>query len=135
MRSANDVPIIAVVDDDEAVQVSISSLLHSAGYRSEAYRSAEAFLGACAMQLPDCAILDFRLPGLNGLELQRMLSEFGHSIPIIMVSAYDDRVRTKALEQGALIVLGKPFSGETLLAAIRSALESSEPESGQEKGT
>lgn len=135
MRSANDVPIIAVVDDDEAVQVSISSLLHSAGYRSEAYRSAEAFLDACAMQLPDCAILDFRLPGLNGLELQRMLSEFGHSIPIIMVSAYDDRVRTKALEQGALIVLGKPFGGETLLAAIRSALESSEPESGQEKGT
>ncbi len=54
----------------------------------------------------------------------RRLSEFGHSIPIIMVSAYDDRVRTKALEQGALIVLGKPFSGETLLAAIRSALES-----------
>jgi len=52
-----------------------------------------------------------------------------------MVSAYDDRVRTKALEQGALIVLGKPFSGETPLAAIRSALESSEPESGQEKGT
>jgi FixJ family two-component response regulator len=135
MRSANDVPIIAVVDDDEAVQVSISSLLHSAGYRSEAYRSAEAFLDACAMQLPDCAILDFRLPGLNGLELQRMLSEFGHAIPIIMVSAYDDRVRTKALEQGALIVLGKPFGGETLLAAIRSALESSEPESGQEKGT
>jgi FixJ family two-component response regulator len=135
MRSANDFPIIAVVDDDEAVQVSISTLLHSAGYRSEAYSLAEAFLDACAMQLPDCAILDFRLPGLNGLELQRMLSEFGHSIPIIMVSAYDDRVRTKALEQGALIVLGKPFGGETLLAAIRSALESSEPESGQEKGT
>jgi DNA-binding response OmpR family regulator len=54
-----------------------------------------------------------------------MLSEKGHSVPVIMVSAYDDRVRAKGLEQGAVAVLGKPFAGEALLAAIRSALESS----------
>jgi two-component system, LuxR family, response regulator FixJ len=76
----------------------------------------------CAWQPPDCAIVDFRLPGLNGLELQRMLNEKRRSAPIIMVSAYDDRVRAEALEQGAVAVLGKPFDGEALLAAVRSAL-------------
>ena len=129
MRRANDVRIVAIVEDDEAVQSSISSLLHSAGFRCDVYRSAEVFLDACAMQLPDCAIFDFRLPALNGLELQRLLNDMGHSIPIIMVSAYDDRVRAKALEYGAVAVLGKPFDGETLLAAIRSVVETSGPES------
>lgn len=76
----------------------------------------------CAWQQTDCAIVDFRLPGLNGLEFQQMLNEKCHSVPIIMVSAYDDRVRAEALEQGAVAVLGKPFDGEALLAAVRSAL-------------
>jgi DNA-binding response OmpR family regulator len=66
---------------------------------------------------------------VNGLELQRLLNDMGHSIPIIMVSAYDDRVRAKVLEHGAVAVLGKPFDGETLLAAIRSVVETSGPES------
>jgi FixJ family two-component response regulator len=125
MRHGESLRSIAVVDDDEAVRQAISSLLQSAGYQCEVYGSAEPFLDACALQQPDCAILDFHLPGLHGLELQRMLSEKGHSVPVIMVSAYDDRVRAKGLEQGAVAVLGKPFAGEALLAAIRSALESS----------
>jgi FixJ family two-component response regulator len=122
MRHGDSVAKIAVVDDDEAVRQAISSLLQSAGYQCKVYASAELFIGVCAWQQADCAIVDFRLPGLNGLELQRMLNEKRHSVPIIMVSAYDDRVRAEALEQGAVAVLGKPFDGEALLAAVRSAL-------------
>jgi len=122
MRHGDSVAKIAVVDDDEAVRQAISSLLQSAGYQCKVYPSAELFIDVCAWQQANCAIVDFRLPGLNGLELQRMLNEKRHSVPIIMVSAYDDRVRAEALEQGAVAVLGKPFDGEALLAAVRSAL-------------
>jgi len=123
MRTGDSVPTIAVVDDDEDVQHSISNLLRSSGYRCEVYGSAEVFLDACGSLQPDCAIIDFRMPGLNGLELQRLLEERGHAIPIIMVTANKDRVRAQALELGAVAVLGKPFEGEVLLAAIRSALK------------
>jgi len=123
MRTGDSVPTIAVVDDDKAVQHSIGNLLRATGYRCEVYGSAEVFLDACGSLQPDCAIIDFRMPGLNGLELQRLLEERGHAIPIIMVTANKDRVRAQALELGAVAVLGKPFEGEVLLAAIRSALK------------
>jgi two-component system response regulator FixJ len=123
MRTGDSVPTIAVVDDDEAIQHSISNLLRSTGYRCEVYGSAEELLDACGSLRPDCAIIDFRLPGLNGLELQRLLEERGHAIPVIMVTANEDRVRAQALELGAVAVLRKPFEGEVLLAAIRSALK------------
>ncbi len=122
MRLQDQAPTIAIVDDDEAVQSSITSLLKSGGYLCQAYRSAEVFLDDCTFQSLDCVILDFRLPGANGLDLQHHLRDVGYTIPIIMISAYADRVRSKALELGAVAVLGKPFHGETLLAAIRSAL-------------
>jgi FixJ family two-component response regulator len=109
MRPAEDVATIAIVDDHEAVQRSISRLLKSAGYECAAYESAEAFLDACRSQRPDCALVDFRLPGLNGLDLQCRLHEMGNSIPIIVVSAYNDRVRAQALEPGPVAVPGKPF--------------------------
>jgi FixJ family two-component response regulator len=123
MGSGDSVPKIAVIDDDDGVQRSLDSLLQSAGYRCALYSSAEAFLDECALHPPDCAIVDFHLPGLNGLELQRRVNEKGHSIPIIMISAHDDQVRAKAIEQGAVAFLAKPFDGETLLAVIRSALQ------------
>jgi FixJ family two-component response regulator len=114
------VPRIAVIDDDVGVQHSIGNLLKSAGYRCALYSSAEAFFDECALHTPDCAIVDFHLPGSNSLELQRRVNEKGYSIPIIMIGARDDRLRAKALEQGAVAFLAKPFDGETLLAIIRS---------------
>jgi two-component system response regulator FixJ len=123
MRYTESVPKIAVVDDDEAVRHSISRLLLSAGYQCEVFGSAEAFLKVCLSQQPDCAVIDFRLPGMNGLDLQHILDRLGHSFPIIMVSAYDDRVRGRAMENGAVAVFGKPFGGDALLTAIRDALD------------
>ena len=81
------------------------------------------FLDACGSLRPDCAIIDFRLPGLNGLDLQLLLEERGHTIPVIMVTANEERVRAQALELGAVAVLRKPFEGEVLPAAIRSTLK------------
>ncbi|HEX4076800.1 MAG TPA: response regulator [Candidatus Acidoferrales bacterium] len=123
MRPANGAVTIAVVDDDGAVQNSICRLVQSVGYQCEVYGSAEAFLDALALIQPASAIIDFILPGLNGLELQRLLNERGAKMPIIMVSADGGRVRERALEQGAVAVLEKPFEAEALLAAIRFALQ------------
>jgi two-component system response regulator FixJ len=92
MRTGDSVPTIAVVDDDKAVQHSIGNLVRSTGYRCEVYGSAEVFLDACGSLRPDCAVIDFRLPRLNGLELQRLLEERNHAIPVIMVTANEERV-------------------------------------------
>ena len=116
-------PTIAIIEDDEAVQHSIRRLLHSAGYRCVTYGSAEAFLDIHPTPQPLCAIVDFLLPGMTGVDLQRTLIAMHRAIPIIVVSAFDDRARAKAFEQGAIAVFGKPFDSEILLAVIESTLE------------
>jgi FixJ family two-component response regulator len=123
MRPAIAAPIVAVVEDDEAVQRSLSGLLQSAGYRYAAYGSAEAFLEVYLLLQPHCAIVDFGLPGMTGMDLQRTLIDMRRPLPIIVVSAFEDRVRAEALERGAIAVLGKPFDSEILLAVIESTLD------------
>jgi FixJ family two-component response regulator len=126
MGSQPAVPLIGIVDDDESVRDSISSLIRSAGYRSMVFASAEAFLNSDRIHETACLVLDIRMPGLSGLDLQRRLSDVRCPIPIIFVTAHaDDEVRARALKQGAVAVLPKPFGVEALLGAIRSALESS----------
>ena len=124
MRSKG-VPLIGIVDDDESVRDSISNLIRSAGYRSAAFSSAEAFLNSERQRETDSLVLDIRMPGMSGLELQRRLSEMKCAIPIIFVTAHaDDELRARAVKQGAVAFLTKPFRYEVLLGAIRSALES-----------
>jgi FixJ family two-component response regulator len=119
-------PIIGIVDDDEPVRDSLSSLIRSVGYRTVVFASAEAFLNSDRRHEPACLILDIRMPGMSGLELQRQLSDMKWSIPIIFLTAHgDDELRTRALRQGASAFLLKPFADEALLDAIRSALGSS----------
>ena len=121
-------PLVGVVDDDESIRVSISSLVRSAGYRSALFESAEAFLSSQSKLETDCQVLvlDVRMPGLSGLELQCRLSDDKRTIPIIFVTAHaDDDVRARALKQGAIALLGKPFDDEVLLGAIHSALQAS----------
>jgi len=125
MRSET-VPLIGIVDDDESVRDSISNLITSAGYRSASFSSAEAFLNSERTRDADSLVVDIRMPGMSGLELQRRLSEMKCSIPIIFVTAHaDDELRAIAVKQGAVVFLTKPFHHEALLGAIRSALESS----------
>jgi len=120
------VPLIAIVDDDDSLRNSLDNLLRSVGFRAQGFSSAEAFLHA--NQAPDtaCLILDVRLPGMNGLDLQRQMGAANCRIPIIFVTAYaDDDVRVRALEAGAVDFLSKPCREEDLLQAIEAALTQS----------
>jgi FixJ family two-component response regulator len=116
---------IGIVDDDQSIRDSISSLLRSAGYRTAVFESAEAFLGSNGTPQADCLILDMRMPGLSGLDLLQRLCEMKSSIPVIFVTAHaDNDVRARVLNQGAVACLGKPFQDEALLNAIHTATDS-----------
>jgi FixJ family two-component response regulator len=119
-------PLIAVVDDDDALRNSLDDLLQSVGFRVQGFASAEAFLQAQPAPETACLLLDVRLPGMNGLELQRQLGGMHWRIPIIFVTAYaDDDVRAHALAAGAIAVLSKPCREDDLLHAIDAALKHS----------
>lgn len=117
------VPLIAVVDDDDALRNSLDDLLQSVGFHVQGFASAEAFLRSPQVHETACLLLDVRLPGMNGLELQRQLGVMHWRIPIIFVTAYaDDDVRAPALAAGAIAVLSKPCREADLLHAIDAAL-------------
>jgi len=117
------VPLMAIVDDDDALRNSLDNLLRSVGFRVQRFASAEAFLQAEHAPETACLLLDVRLPGMNGLELQRQLGGTHGRIPIIFITAYaDDAMRTQALAAGAVAVLSKPCREEDLLNAIEAAL-------------
>jgi len=114
-----DSPLVAVVDDDELCRRSIERLLRSAGFRVETFDSAEDFLESCDLGRTACAILDMKLPGMNGLDLQRRLITRPRPMPIVFVSAHEEAVmRANALRAGAVAFLKKPFDDSTLLDAL-----------------
>jgi FixJ family two-component response regulator len=115
--------MISVVDDDVTVRSATVDLLNSHGFACEAYASAEEYLGSERIEDTSCLILDVSMPGLNGLELQKQLTEAGRTIPIIFITAFpDERARAQATRGGALCYLPKPYSDEELVACIRRAL-------------
>jgi len=114
-------PLIAVVDDDQSIREALENLISSVGFEVKLFASAEDFLDSSLQ--PDCAILDVRLPGISGLELQRRLAADGRSIPVIIITAQgDDKTQDEAVAAGAIAFLNKPFKEEVLLAALESAL-------------
>lgn len=120
------ISLISIVDDDDSLRGSLENLIRSAGFRAQGFSSAEAFLGSNKMQEAACLILDVRMPGMSGFELQRQLAAAGSHLPIIFISAHaDDDPKTKALEAGAVAFLYKPFYEEELLNAINAALKNS----------
>ena len=117
--------IIAIVDDDESVRESLSGLIESFGLAAEAFGSAEEYIRSGQVGQTACAVLDIRLPGMSGLELQRLLIR-ETPVPVVLISAHADRrTRREALADGAIDLLMKPFSEEDLLGALRIALERS----------
>ena len=115
--------LISVVDDDESVRQALDGLLCSAGLRVAAFASAEAFLRSSELPSTECLILDLRMPGMDGRELQQRLLDDGHCIPTIIVTAHgDDTSRAWALGAGAVAFMSKPFDGDALLATIKSTL-------------
>ena len=116
--------IVLIVDDDESIRVALRRLMASAGLEGRAYESAEEFMGAEVPDRPACAILDLRLPGLDGLELQQELTRRGSEIPLIFLSGHGTvPVSVQALKEGALDFLEKPVEDEVLLQAVGRALE------------
>ena len=117
------VPLIAIVDDDDALRNSLDNLIRSVGFRAEGFASAEAFLQSQRAPETACLILDVRMTGMNGLALQRQLETANWHIPIIFVTAYvEDDVRARALAAGTVAFLSKPCCEEDLLTAIETAL-------------
>ena len=115
--------VIAVVDDDQSVREALENLMSSVGLEVKLFASAEDFLDSDTPLQTDCAILDVRLPGISGLELQQRLAAERQNIPIIIITAQgDDKTQDEAVAAGAIAFLEKPVKEEVLLAALKSAL-------------
>jgi len=126
-------PIVFVVDDDVSVRESLELLIRCAGWQPEMFASAQEFLARQRALVPSCLVLDFSLPGLNGLELQQRIGAERAHMPIIFISGHGDVPTTvRAMKAGAVEFLTKPFSDEVLLDAIRHAIERSRAALGVE---
>jgi FixJ family two-component response regulator len=118
----NDVTL-SVVDDDDSVRTALKRLLKALGFNVKTFKSAEDFLDSGLAQCPDMLILDVRMTGMSGLELQGMLIDKGSDIPVIFITAHDDMgARRIAMEAGAVAFLQKPFEEKILIDAIQRAL-------------
>jgi len=120
--------MIAVVDDDEGVCRATKGLLRSLGHRVSTFAAAEAFLKSGQLHETSCLITDVQMPGMSGIDLQAHLKAEGHHIPVIVMTAFpDDRVRDRAMQNGAAGFLTKPLSQETLTGCLDRALRRERP--------
>jgi len=120
----NDGDIVYVIDDDESIREALNSLIRSVGLNVATFASAQEFLQSPRRDVPACLILDVRMPGLSGLDLQRDLSEANIHIPIIFITGHGDiPMSVRAMKAGAVEFLTKPFRDQDLLDAIQQALE------------
>ena len=118
----SEVPLISIVDDDALARDGIRELVESLGYNAVTFTSAEHFLGSDVIAETTCLITDMQMPGLNGLELQEALKSQGYQTPVIMVTAYpNEKHRTRALANGAVGFLSKPFDEGSLIECLTVA--------------
>jgi len=116
--------LVAIVDDDDSVRSALQGLLKAVGLPSLAFESAEAFLKSGHQRKIACLIADIRMPGMSGLELQARLNAEHCRIPTIFITAHgDEEMRLRALREGAVEFLPKPFDDEVLVESVRAALE------------
>src|SRR3989449_4926496 len=119
-------PVVFVVDDDVSVRESLELLIRCAGWQPETFASAQEFLARPRVRAPSCLVLDVSLPGLNGLDLQKRIAAERTDMPIIFITGYGDVSMTvQAMKAGATEFLTKPFRDDTLVSAIRNAIERS----------
>jgi FixJ family two-component response regulator len=117
-------PIVFVVDDDLSVREGLGSLMRSAGLRVETFPSAQEFLARLRAEVPSCLVLDVRLPGLSGLDLQKRMAEVNIEIPIVFITGHGDvPTSVRAMKAGAVEFLTKPFADRDLLDAIQQAIK------------
>ncbi len=129
-----DAPVVFVVDDDPSVRSSLKFLLSTVGLQVESFDSADAFLHKKSAGVPSCLVLDVRLPGLSGIDIQRELAARNIRIPIIFLTGHGDiSMSVRAMKAGAIEFLTKPFRDQDLLDAVRIALEQDRARREQEK--
>ena len=123
---------VAVIDDDDAVRDSLAALLEAEGYGVEGYPSGRAFLNALPRAQPACALVDVRMPDMDGLELQRRLAETAPSLPVVIITGHGDiAMAVRAIKAGAVDFIEKPFSDGAILNGIAQALASREEALGR----
>jgi len=116
-------PVIFVVDDDQAMRTSLKWLIESTGMQVRTFDSADAFLAAYYPGCAGCLLLDVRMPGMSGLELQNYMAREGYRLPVIIITGHGDvGMAVKAMKAGAADFIEKPFHDEDLLGSIRNAL-------------
>ena len=124
-------PLIAIVEDDEFVRESMTRLMRSLGYTAQTFPSAADFLASRRLDETACLIADIHMPGITGVELYACLIEAGHKIPTILVTAYpDEATRARALKDGIVCYLLKPFDENDLMECVRKAVEGAKPAAG-----
>jgi len=119
-----DKPIIYLIDDDESVREGVTDLLRSVGHAVQSFGSAQEFLDSERPDVPGCIVLDVRLPGPSGLEIQRTLAKSNIHLPIIFISGHGDiSMSVRAIRSGAIEFLTKPLHEQQLLDAVQSGIE------------
>jgi FixJ family two-component response regulator len=119
----DDTHVVSIVDDDASVREALESLFRSVGLPVISFPSADAFLVAGQARTTMCLILDLRMPGLDGLGLQQRLIRAGHNIPTVILTGHgDDDARARAVNEGAVAFLVKPFDGEVLVRLVEAAV-------------
>lgn len=122
----DEAPVVFVIDDDEAVRSSLAWLINSVDIEVRTFASANEFLAAYQPGQPGCLIVDVRMPGMSGLELQRQLAERSIALPVIIITGHGDvEMAVRAMKAGAFDFVQKPFNDQVLLDLIQSALEKS----------
>jgi len=117
-------PIVHIVDDDSAIRDSLSFLMKSVGFESKVYASAETFLNQADFDKPGCLVVDVRMRGMSGLELQQVLNEKNSKLPVIIITGHGDiPMAVQAMQAGAVDFLEKPYDNQILIARIRQCLE------------
>jgi FixJ family two-component response regulator len=125
MATETKTELVAIVDDDHSIRTAVQDLLEAVGLPVQGFASAEEFLRSGKQRVTACLIVDIRMPGVSGLELQENLNAAGCKIPIIFITAHGDaKMRAQALRAGAVEFLTKPFNDEILIESVRAALES-----------
>lgn len=121
---SHDEPAVFVVDDDISVRDALKNLLRSVGLKVETFGSAQEFFSSKRASIPACLVLDVRLPGLGGLDMQRQLAEANSEIPIVFITAHGDiPMSVRAMKAGAVEFLPKPFRDQDLLDAVQQAID------------
>ena len=118
------IPVISVIDDDASVRIAMNNLVRSLGYIVHVFASAEAFLQSVQLNNTWCVIADVRMPAMSGVELQSRLRIQGNQLPFVFITAVpEESVRARALEDGAICFLTKPFDEDALINCLARAVE------------